>query len=539
MKKSSNLKLISLILTTLLISACSKNSSSIENSNVPSGNTGFDVTPPSPDDSSSDQEPIGQNPDTDPNNGGSENEYRFILNGGASYTHGQQLEFSLAAPVAIGFMKIGQTADCRDGVVENFKSSFSKPIFKRNAFNTVSIQFISFTGAMGACMVKTILQDDQGPDVLISQYPMTDLQEGSNADLKYTVQDISAVKEVTCSLNNISKPCAAHEGVVKITAMTEGDYTFKVTAKDAFGFSSEKNVSWKVLGSYKKINQLVEIKNDRKVDILMIIDNSVSMEYEQKSMAKRVGNMLSVLKGLDWQIAVTTTDPRNVNLGDGRLIPIYGLNGDLILKSSTLSDTDAQLKLGMTIQRPEQGSALEQPINATYRFIERALGKDSAYRKFFREGSNFAAIVISDEDESDNQFRNDPANLMKLISSSFNQQKVFTWHSIITKPGDQACKKTYGATFGERLAKFSEMTGGLIGSVCEADYAAQMTGIANGIVGMNKKITLTCEALAHHPIVIKKDGQPYTKNFVQEGLNLKFNEVLEPGNYSIDYTCLK
>lgn len=538
MKKKLILHFLQLLLMTAVITGCSRNSSSTTSSDDPSENTGFEVTPPAPEPVTPTQ-PIGQDPGTDPSHGGSENQYVVVLNGGASYTHGQQLDFALQAPMATGFIKIGQTSDCSDGVVENFKSSFSKPIFKRNAVNTVSVQFISFTGAIGACMVKTILQDDQGPDIVINQYPMTDLPEGSNTELKYSIHDISALKEANCTLNNISKPCTSGEGLVKITAMSEGDYTFKVTAKDFFGFSSEKSVSWKVLSSYKKVNQLVEIKDDRKVDILMIIDNSASMEYEQKSMAKRVGNMLGVLKGLDWQIAVTTTDPRNVNLGDGRLIPIYGANGDLILKSSTISDADAQSKLGMTIQRPEQGSASEQPINATYRFIERALGKDSAYRKFFRDGSNFAAIVISDEDESDNQFRNDPNNLMKLISSSFNQQKVFSWHSIITKPGDQECKKTYGATFGERLAKFSEMTGGLIGSVCEADYASQMTGIANGIVSMNKKITLTCEALKQLPIVVEKDGKPYNKNFVQEGLNLKFDDILEPGNYSINYSCLK
>lgn len=526
-------------LITLIAAGCQKGSVSTESSTGGNGDTGFQVTPPTPTDPNQ-----GNNPGTDPGTNpdgddGSENQYVVVLNDGAAYTHGQQLKLAITAPVSVKSIKVGQNQDCSDGTAESLKPEVLKPVFKRNAMNVVSTQFISFSGKILACVVKSILQDDQGPDVIISQYPLTNLEEGATADLKYSVNDASGVKEVNCSLNDTIKPCASGEGVVKITAMTEGSYTFRVSAKDNFGYVSEKSVSWKVLSSVKKVNQLVEIKNDRKVDILMVVDNSTSMEYEQQSMAKRVGNMLAVLKGLDWQIAVTTTDPRNVTLGDGRLIPIYPGNSGVLLKSSTMSDDEAQSKLGMTLQRPEKGSGLEQPINATYRFIERALGKSSAYKKFFREGSNFAVIVISDEDESDNLFRNDPKNLINLVSTSFNHQKVFSWHSIITKPGDAACKKTYGATYGERLARFSEMTGGIVGSVCEADYASQVTGIANGIVNMSKSISLTCEALKQYPIVIKKDGVVYNKAFVQEGMNLKFNDFLEAGNYSVDYTCLK
>lgn len=520
---------------------CSRKDSSTESSSS-GGQTGFEVTPPATNDPTQGNNP-GTNPGTNPGNPTNpddefENQYVVVLNGGAAYTQGQQLTLAIEAPVTVKSIKVGQTRDCSDGTVENIKPEVTKPVFKRNAVNLVSTQFISFSGKVLACVVKSITQDDQGPDVLISQYPLANLEEGANAEIKYSVSDVSPIKEVNCSLNDVVKPCASGDAAVKLTTMTEGSYTFKVTAKDIHGFTSEKSVSWKVVNSYKKVHQSVDIKNERKVDILMVIDNSTSMEYEQQSMAKRVGNMLKVIKDLDWQIAVTTTDPRNVNLGDGRLIPIYPGNLGLFLKSS-MDMNEAQTNLGMTLQRPEQGSGSEQPINATYRFIERALGKDTAYKKFFRDNSNFAVIVISDEDESDNQFRNDPKNLINLVSTSFNQQKVFTWHSIITKPGDAVCRKTNGAAYGERLARFSEMTGGIVGSVCEADYASQVTGIANGIVNMSKSISLTCEALKQYPIVVKKDGVVYTKPYVQEGINLKFADFLEAGNYEVEYTCLK
>src|SRR5690606_34653408 len=96
----------------------------------------------------------------------------------------------------------------------------------------------------------------------------------------------------------------------------------------------------------------------RKVDVLIVIDNSGSMEYEQRNMAQRVRNFISILRGLDWQIGVTTTDPRNVTLGDGRLVPIHGTKNQYIFDSA-MDEDQAQNLLGLTLQRPETGSGTE------------------------------------------------------------------------------------------------------------------------------------------------------------------------------------
>ncbi|MCK6598726.1 MAG: hypothetical protein L6Q37_10210, partial [Bdellovibrionaceae bacterium] len=89
-------------------------------------------------------------------------------------------------------------------------------------------------------------------------------------------------------------------------------------------------------------------ENDyRKIDILFVIDNSGSMEYEQKSMAQRTSQFLTLLHGLDFQIAITTTDPRNINLGDGRLVPIKRDSGGYIIDSNQ-EITSAQTQLSQT-----------------------------------------------------------------------------------------------------------------------------------------------------------------------------------------------
>ena len=49
-------------------------------------------------------------------------------------------------------------------------------------------------------------------------------------------------------------------------------------------------------------------QNANKVDILIVNDNSASMDAEQKKMGTRFGSFVSAFNGIDYQIAMTTTD---------------------------------------------------------------------------------------------------------------------------------------------------------------------------------------------------------------------------------------
>jgi hypothetical protein len=286
------------------------------------------------------------------------------------------------------------------------------------------------------------------------------------------------------------------------------------------------------------VAQDVFVDNYKKVDILFVIDNSGSMQYEQQSMAQRTAHFLSVIKGLDYQIGITTTDPWNIALGDGNLIPIKNGNGRFII-DSTQDQVTAQTQLSQTLQRSETGSGSEQGIRAVYRAVEKYSANENTMRSFIRDGAQLAVVLISDEDESDNTVKNDPQNLLKLISSTWNNQKRFSFHSIITRPGDTACRSTYGYSYGERYKIITDLTGGILGNVCEMDYSTQVTGIAEGVRNLLKTLTLQCSPLNGYPITIKKDGVVINPSYTVEGVNLKFSTELDPGKYSLDYTCLK
>ena len=562
--KPLQLRTLGLIIATSALTGClfPEDKGTIENVGTPvSGEGNFTVTAPTdggtttPGDTTptTPTSPVDPNPPVTQPSGP---DFMFSINNGDNYTNAGSITLRVATDLPTYFnFKVSSNELCDGGTWARLDDTLAAQLtvtnFAHNAKNNYSVQFKDVDGTLSDCLKASIIHDDQGPDILFTKYPMQTLEEGASGEIIAQVTDISPITSVVCTLNDITKACLSGTNVIALSQMPAGSYTFTIKATDSHGYSNTKSVSWTVVNKARLLTQTLLVKDDRKVDVLIVIDNSGSMQYEQQSMAKRVQNMLSVLRGLDYRIGVTTTDPNVTHTsnkvtyyGDGDLIPISGLAGKLWI-DSTMSESAAQVALGNTLQRPETGSGVEQAILATYRFIEKAttpapVGQvATGIQTFFRDGANFATLVISDEDESANTVKNDPENLLKLISTQFANQKAFSWHSIITKPGDTQCKNTYGATYGERYAKLSTLTGGIIGSVCEADYATQVSGIANEIRNLIKNITLTCAPLEGYAITVKKDGVAYADTFVLDGLNLKFSNPLEPGTYTVDYACLK
>ncbi len=441
-------------------------------------------------------------------------------------------------------MKVSLNGDCSGGTWGPYKpsSSINVPAESGNRLVKVSVQYLDWDQTESECYVDSILHDDKGPSIIISQYPMAPLSDGQRAELIYEVSDQGGVgtSEVTCSINGVSAPCADGRNSVTTGILAMGQYTFEVTAKDNLGNVSTQKVEWSVTPLHKLVQSNFKVNDYNKVDILFVIDNSGSMAYEQKSMADRVRNFMKIIDGLDWQIAVTTTDARDTQSGgDGKLLPLTGLSNQYILKNNLPID-QAQNILGKTLQRSETGSGSEQGIRATYRAVERSQSSSNPQHvSFMREGAHFATIVISDEDESDNTTKNDPAKLLQLIQGAYNSQKNFSFHSIITIPGDKACRESYGAAYGDRYQQLSKTTGGVVGSVCASDYAGQVEAIADSVRNMVKTLTLPCEPVVGTPISITRNGQAHNGGYKSEGRKLLFDSALPAGDFQVAYSCLK
>ncbi len=472
------------------------------------------------------------------------------INSGAAKTNSTSVKLNLDRNEAT-MMKISQNSNCGCGVWEPYTTEKTVTLNKANGLNDISVQFIDLDNIPTKCASASILHDSKAPEITITPSATNNYESSSPQSFIVRVIDENGSPfNSSCSLNTKALDCKLQSGdnTITIPASAIGSYQLSITTTDDLDNSQSEQTSWEIKLGIKKIAQDIEIKGNNKVDILMVIDNSGSMAYEQKSMADRMSKFMTQIKDLDYRIAVTTTDPRNIDLGDGRLVKMKGSEKYVLDKSIPLEK--AQIILGKTLQRSEVGSGTEQGINATFRAVERSLEtiKDKKENKgdkdtevLFRDDANFATVLISDEDESAKNYRNTPENLLKFIKTTW-PTKNFAFHSIINKIGDEACRKTNGAAYGNVYTKMSQLTGlnttggSIIGSVCEFDYGSQLSGIGKSVQLMDQVMELKC-APVDGKVSIKLNDKDFTANFKTQDKKLVFENNLPIGNYKLEYSC--
>ncbi len=313
--------------------------------------------------------------------------------------------------------------------------------------------------------------------------------------------------------------------------------------------------------SMKSMRKTVEINSVSKVDALVVIDNSGSMATEQANMASRFSTFIDQLQGLDWQVAVTTTDVRgsSPDAADGRLLPFGGTVKGAILNSN-MNREDVKAAFAETIQRSEHGDGNEQAIAATYRAIERSLkartaanGTSGDHPEFIRDDAALAVIAVTDADETPFKnsrgervpgLKNKPLKLLDFIEKTWKGSKSFSFHSIIVKEGDGDClAKDENEDFGRVYSTLSRLTNGIIGSVCEADYGSQLRIIGKKVQDQTKTIHLDCVPAAHPgesqaKISLENSRGLRYPAFRLEKADLIFEDYLPEGKTLVDYVCI-
>ena len=243
------------------------------------------------------------------------------------------------------------------------------------------------------------------------------------------------------------------------------------------------DVTFRELPLYSK-EEFVQTGTPKKLDILIVVDNSRSMRKPQEKMAEKMASFTKQLSKVDWQLAVTTTDVSNGPYGlKGEFLP-FDTKGTTILTPDTPFHSKKFLK---AIVRPESiehcsGSGCPSDDERALEAISMAIQKRNKENKgFFRENVDFISIALTDEDEgSDGRSKNliTPLMLLDEFHDTF-PEKNFQFHGIILIPGDKKCKRKQGpfgkySTFAYELA---EATEGLSKSVCSNNFAKELEDI--------------------------------------------------------------
>ncbi|QDK44155.1 hypothetical protein DOM22_02795 [Bdellovibrio sp. ZAP7] len=312
----------------------------------------------------------------------------------------------------------------------------------------------------------------------------------------------------------------------------------------------------------------VEASNN-KLDIVLVLDDSNSMLADNQKLAAKLSSFVSTLqstKNLDWQMCVTVTRalPTGASTTAWGASVYWQTNSaspntslGLVLKRGTanLSTIFAQ-----TINYVGAGyvnSNDERAIKAAYHHVYNGDYHYSGVSGCYRADAAIAYIIISDEDErsiggdvSQQYYKDEyfalenedkPQVFVDYVKSTFGAKKRFTVNSIIVKPGDAACMKTQDAAgskshYGVQYAALSGLTGGGIGSICEADFGTNMNLFVDKIVDSLGSVNLECTPVGTP--VVKITPAMASLSYRTVGMSIVFDTPVPAGSkIDISYKC--
>lgn len=385
------------------------------------------------------------------------------------------------------------------------------------------------------------------PTLVWVQFPNGPVTTNEDSTIVFDViPGSSPVVQIVCKVDGVVVPCSKDGDTLVVQNPSEGSHLVEIVITDANQLTDSGSVNWDAFDKFQKVKLPLNIADEKdQVDILVVIDNSVSMKDEQSNMADRISNLLDRVQGLDWQLGIVTTDMKDAKLGDGRMLQFP--NGEYYL-TSKLSLATAKSHFGKTIQRKENGHHEEQGIKATYRAIQRAMNpketNDKFNKAFFRKKAALAVIVVTDENETGSKTENTAAGLSALVKTSFGAEKIFKFHSIIVRPGDKACDAIADHSQGVAYAAVTKLTNGVLGDICAKDYGNQLTVIGQNVANTQNTFQLTCEPLdidsnGVQDVKVTSSTAAVVPNFTLEKDKIVFSTPPQAGKYTVEYFCPK
>ena len=314
-------------------------------------------------------------------------------------------------------------------------------------------------------------------------------------------------------------------------------------------------------------NRVVQ-SNQNKVDILLIVDNSSSMNADNIKLADRLTNFVSQLESaqIDWQMCLVVTTYHtysgydywglSVNWGstDSASANYYNSPENWILKRQTGANLPAIFRYTMENNVATGGANTndERGIKAAYWHLSY---KD--YNHCYRAGAAVAQIYISDEDErsvggvaADQYYADElksleaddaPSALVDKLKAQLGPDTRFRANSIIVKPTDTACLATQDAQgtkahYGRKYEELSKITGGGVGSICDTDYYNNLNFFNDVINDSLDSMPLECNPVGNNISVTITPTQSVQANI--QGQSLVFTPSVKSGStINAKYKC--
>lgn len=252
------------------------------------------------------------------------------------------------------------------------------------------------------------------------------------------------------------------------------------------------------------------------IDILIVVDNSGSMEEEQNNLSTKLKALISDLSDIDWQINVITTTSECMR------IPKLPIKPDTPNMSVVFEEA---------VRAGTGGSAAEKGLEFSFKNIS----NPCAGEEWRRENADMAVLLVTDEDEdSGSVYANSSDKYISDIKiQGYSPNDDFKVYGIIgheSKP----CADVFA--YATTITEVIDKTDGLWGDICAADYSETLRAIAKDI-RKNLKFILPLTYSPFLPTVeLFIDDLPYDGSWTVIGSDLILNEALpEDATLTVEY----
>jgi hypothetical protein len=251
-------------------------------------------------------------------------------------------------------------------------------------------------------------------------------------------------------------------------------------------------------------------KNDRFVqlgssmaDILFVVDNSCSMGDEQVSLATNLASFIAYANQevVDYHIAVTTLD--DAVAGFGLFVPVNGPAADRVITRATQPSPELAFQqnasVGAVGPGPEMGmqailEAFSEPNLSMHNF------------GFLRREAVLSIIVVSDQPDLSPQNDNFYFSFLQSLKGP-NDPGAFTFSAIVGDAPSGCVGPGGTAEQGIRYIDMAHRTGGVVQSICSADWARSLEELSRIAFGFRTRFFLSA-APVPGSLEVRVDGAP-------------------------------
>ncbi|MFP2928045.1 vWA domain-containing protein [Pyxidicoccus sp. 3LG] len=237
------------------------------------------------------------------------------------------------------------------------------------------------------------------------------------------------------------------------------------------------------------------------VDVLWVVDDSGSMAPRQEALARNFQAFIALFREgrIDFRMGVATTD-------------IFTRPGELVGEPRVLAPDTPELEraFGDSVRVGTQGSAYEAGLEAASRVLQRQARENAPVLEaraacesgcateschedcaeahpvaFLRPGAWLYVVFVTDEDDRSPHDVRTYWRAFEQVKGIGNDGTVMASAIIGDVPGN-GC----GAEPGARYAELVGLTGGELGSICDADFADTLRALATSAVGLRRTFAL-------------------------------------------------